>query len=389
MCNRKTYWVPTFLVLAVMAIAGATVRADSGLVGWWPLDEGSGTVAKDASGNGHDGVFNGEPQWVAGRKGTALAFNGDDYVDTGFTENLAVWTAGCWVKSPTAPGATAATGPLHRESAFQINWNHTNATFRGVVALNVGGTWHAASFGPMEADTWYHLVGTYDGENLQAFKNGLLITNNEAPSGAPRSEANTLKLGRHASAAQFFAGTVDDARLYNRALSAKEIQRAMNGYSVEPVAWYKFDETAGTVAVDSIGGRNGALLPPDPDGKGLGPKWVAGKFDGGIQFDGGPGNTSATNDYVELPIGDLISTLSSTTVAAWVNWAGTGGAWQRIFDFGSGTNSYMFLTPSRSGTNSARFALRSPTVGDPVITAPAILPRDWHYLAIAMDSATM
>jgi hypothetical protein len=156
-----------------------------------------------------------------------------------------------------------------------------------------------------------------------------------------------------------------------------------------PVGWWKFDETAGTTAADSIGGRNGTLLPPDPDGKGLGPKWVPGKFDGGIQFDGGPGNTSATNDYVELPIGDLISTLASTTVTAWVNWAGTGGAWQRILDFGSGTNNYMFLTPSRSGTNSARFAIRTATVNEQIITAPAILPKDWHHVAIAMDSATM
>ncbi|OHB67182.1 MAG: hypothetical protein A2Y77_04530 [Planctomycetes bacterium RBG_13_62_9] len=154
-----------------------------------------------------------------------------------------------------------------------------------------------------------------------------------------------------------------------------------------PVGWWKFDETAGTVAADSVGGRNGTLLPPDPEAKGLGPKWVAGKFDGAIQFRGG--GTAATNDYVALPIGDLLSTLSNTTVAAWVNWAGTGGAWQRIFDFGSGTNNYMFLTPSRSGTNSARFAIRSPTVGEQIITAPAILPTGWHHVAIVMDSATM
>jgi len=391
MCNRKTYWVPAFLALAVIAIAGATVRADSGLVGWWPLDEGSGTVAKDASGGGHDGVFKGEPLWTVGRVGMALTFDGtDDYVDTGYTENLATWTVGCWVKSPAAPAAVSASGPLHREANFQINWNHTNATFRAALGLKVGSTWHAASFGTLQADTWCHLAGTYDGQDLKAYTNGQLITTNSAPDGPAANETNSLKLGRHASSAtQFFTGTVDDALVYNRALSQKEILRVMNGYSIEPVAWYKFDETAGTVAADSIGGRNGTLLPPDPDGKGLGPKWLPGKVDGGIQFDGGPGNTNATNDYVELPIGDLISTLSSTTVAAWVNWAGTGGAWQRIFDFGSGTNDYMFLTPSRSGTNSARFAIRSPTVGEQIITAPAILPTDWHHVAIAMDSAKM
>src|SRR5512136_1547770 len=104
-----------------------------------------------------------------------------------------------------------------------------------------------------------------------------------------------------------------------------------------PVGWWKFDETSGTVAADSVGGRNGALLPADPNGQGLGPKWTAGKFDGAINLDG-------SNDYVQLPIGDLISALESTTFAVWVNWAGSAsGSWQRILNFGSATSIYAFL----------------------------------------------
>ena len=221
MCNRKTYGIMALLALAVLTVAGGTVRADASLVGWWPLDEGSGTVAKDASGGGFDGTFKGEPLWTAGRFGSALTFDGkDDYVDTTFTQNLGVWTVGCWVQSPAAPASVAAAGPVHRESNFQINWNHTNATFRGAAGVKVGSTWYAASFGALGADTWYHLAATYDGENLKAYTNGQLITNNDTPSGAAANETNTLKLGRHASSAtQFFTGTVDDARVYNRALS--------------------------------------------------------------------------------------------------------------------------------------------------------------------------
>ncbi|MCL5280422.1 MAG: discoidin domain-containing protein [Planctomycetes bacterium] len=150
-----------------------------------------------------------------------------------------------------------------------------------------------------------------------------------------------------------------------------------------PVGWWKFDETSGTTAIDSAGGRNGSLLPPDPNGKGLGPKWVAGKFGGAVELDG-------SNDYVELPIGDLINTLESTTFAVWVNWAGSStGSWQRIFDFGSGTSVYAFLAANRSGTQSPRFAMRSATVGEQVVTAPAALGTGWHHLAVAIDSATM
>ena len=152
-----------------------------------------------------------------------------------------------------------------------------------------------------------------------------------------------------------------------------------------PVGWWKFNETSGTVAADSAGGRNGKLLPADPNGQGLGPQWVAGKFDGGIRFDG-------SNDYVELPIGDLINTLESTTFAVWVNWAGSStGSWQRILDFGSGTTIYAFLAANRSGTQSPRFAMRSATVGEQIVTAPsgALATPGWHHLAVAIDSAAM
>jgi hypothetical protein len=82
------------------------------------------------------------------------------------------------------------------------------------------------------ANTWYYLAATYDGETLKAFKNGALITSNTAPSGVPNAETNSLKLGRHSVAAQFFRGTVDEVRVYNRALSPAEIQEDM----VTPVA---------------------------------------------------------------------------------------------------------------------------------------------------------
>ena len=154
-----------------------------------------------------------------------------------------------------------------------------------------------------------------------------------------------------------------------------------------PVGWWKFDETSGTTAADSVGGRNGTLLPPDPNGKGLGPKWVPGKMGGGLQFDGGAAGTAS--DYVQLPIGDLINTLESTTFAVWVNWAGSGGDWQRILDFGSGTSIYAFLSANRGGTASPRFAMRSATVGEQIVTAPATLGTGWHHLAVAINSVTM
>ncbi|MHC4326903.1 MAG: LamG domain-containing protein, partial [Planctomycetota bacterium] len=202
---------------------------DPTLMGWWKLDENMGATAVDWSGHGHHGSLEGDPQWVAGYDGGALEFDGDDHVDTGYTENLAEWTITCWVKSPAAPSGASPSGPLHREQNYQFNWNHGNEVFRGAAAMNVGGTWHAASYMPLSANTWYHLAATYDGNAFNSYRDGVLITSNTAPSGAANAESNSTKLGRHAAASQFFTGTVDDARVYNRALTVEEIQEVMKG----------------------------------------------------------------------------------------------------------------------------------------------------------------
>jgi len=203
---------------------------DAGPVGWWKLDEGSGTIAHDSSGHGNDGIIRGDTHWVSGRIGNALEFDGSgDYVDTGYSTDLPIWAVCAWVKSPRAPSADAPSGPVHRERNYQLNWNHTNPIFRGAAVLNVAGTWYAASFGSLEANTWYHLVATYDNQTLKSYKNGSLISSNPAPSGNPRPETATLKFARHAVQANYFTGTMDDLRVYRKALTGEEIQAIMAG----------------------------------------------------------------------------------------------------------------------------------------------------------------
>jgi len=74
-------------VLALVALQIGVARAD--LVGHWKLDEGSGTVAADATGNGHDGTLNGDPQWVDGYFGGALDLDGQgDEVEVPYSPDL-------------------------------------------------------------------------------------------------------------------------------------------------------------------------------------------------------------------------------------------------------------------------------------------------------------
>jgi hypothetical protein len=236
--GKTYYWRVDEVLIGGAKVPGAvwsfTVRpvvakTDPSLVGWWKLEnEGSGT-AVDYSGYDRDGTLMGNPQWVDGYLAGALKFNGlTDYVETNYTENLAKWTVCTWVTSPAAPAATSPTGPVHREKNYQIDWNHTNATFRSAAAMAIGGTWYAASFGTLSGNTWYHLAASFDGTALKAYTNGVLVTTT-AVTGVPDAETGTLKFGRHSTAAQFFAGTVDDVRVYSRALTVDEIKKVMQG----------------------------------------------------------------------------------------------------------------------------------------------------------------
>jgi len=227
--NTNQGAVSSFATLPEVAIT------DPALMGWWTFEEGTGSTAVDWSGHGNHGTLIGEPQRVAGFDGGALEFGGDNYVDTGYTENLATWTIACWVKSPQAPGGGAASGPMHRESNYQFNWNHQNEIYRSGAAINTGG-WQGASYAPLQANRWYHLAATYDGNALIAYRDGVLITTNMAATGTPNAESNSLKFARHAAnASQFFTGTVDEARVYNRTLTADEIAEVMKGDT--SIAW--------------------------------------------------------------------------------------------------------------------------------------------------------
>ena len=66
--------IPVLFLCALMLPSSAhsgAVNLD-GLVGYWPMDEGSGTIAADMSIFGNDGVLNGNPEWIVGKVGSAL-----------------------------------------------------------------------------------------------------------------------------------------------------------------------------------------------------------------------------------------------------------------------------------------------------------------------------
>jgi hypothetical protein len=144
--------------------------------------------------------------------------------------------------------------------------------------------------------------------------------------------------------------------------------------SANLIGHWKLDDGFGTTAVDSSVNSNNGTLVGDT-------QWVAGHDGGALRFDG-------TDDYVELPIGSLIGSLSNCTFAIWASFPNAGGAWQRIFDFGTGETAYMFLSPRIGTAGEMRFAITVEGGGAPeqMATAPSTLPSGWHHVAVTIDA---
>jgi len=145
-----------------------------------------------------------------------------------------------------------------------------------------------------------------------------------------------------------------------------------SGVSSGLKAYYKFD---GDFKDSSVNGNHG-----DPcNGVSIVTDSTRGQV---ASFDG-------NDDYVRLPIGPLILSLSSTTITTWVNFTNTGGAWQRIFDFGSGTIVYMVLCPRIGMDGPLRFCItKNSWDGERIIDAPVTLPTGWHHVAVSIDGTT-
>ena len=217
----------------------------SGLVGYWKFDEGSGTVAKDNSGQGNDGTWYGSAgHYVTGQMAYGGNFGGttSDYVTVGSQASLSMtrYTVSAWVNIPSSLPSAGNYVLIYRRDAS--TWNYANY-ITGVYADNQGanaGKIFLTHIRPSTAnDTlvgnfdfrgkgWQHWVAVYDGGRMYMYVNGIL--DSSVAAGDP-STAGTqiLSFGREPLiGGMYFLGKMDDVRIYNRAYSAAEVSALFN-----------------------------------------------------------------------------------------------------------------------------------------------------------------
>jgi len=217
-------------IFLLSALSTAIGQAEQNLVAYWPLDDGSGTKARDASGNGHDGTLEGDAEWILGKYGQALDFGaGDGYVVVPDDDELDLSQAVTYMGwfNLNEPIAGQRRLMSKNDSIFLLFDFGVADSLDLLVKPNNN---FAESTTPFEVGEWYHFAGTYDGDSLGMYINGEL--EGEA-GGVPEIATSDLELWIGADDWQpgitTFPGILDDIRIYSKALTPAQIAQAMSG----------------------------------------------------------------------------------------------------------------------------------------------------------------
>jgi hypothetical protein len=214
---------------------GLTVNAvPPGLRAAYALNEGQGTNTADASGNLNTGALTNGPTWTTqGRYGNAISFDGvNDFVQAPDSASLDLTTTGtieAWVRL-NAVGlwhGLIAKGNANTDSAHNYALEVTNVN-RARCILGNGGSFQVLdSVLTLAAGTFRHLACTWNGTTLALYVDGALNAS-AAQTVTPAGNTAPLFLGQFGGNSDRLNGTVDEIRIYDRALSVAEVQADMN-----------------------------------------------------------------------------------------------------------------------------------------------------------------
>lgn len=214
--------------------------ASGGPVGWWKLDETSGTNASDSSGNGNDGTLTNMSgnEWTTGQIDGALEFDGNnDCVSCGDLRPITAYTAAAWIKADNLAGsgdqntygftimASAHSGQGYPLWLTVGKGGATEVTLRAFESSTTGHTTTNANLNTVD---WFHIVATaIKGSTAKVYVNGIEKLSFTA---STTNWTDTFTIGDlRPNRLICFDGTIDDVRIYNRALSADEITALYNG----------------------------------------------------------------------------------------------------------------------------------------------------------------
>jgi hypothetical protein len=225
--------------------------SDNDLVGYWKMDEGSGLTTNDDSGNGNTGVLLGSPQWVDGLHGKALDFDGvDNYVSIPDSSSLRVQSFSliAWVymtERPYQQGSrhSAIINKLHFQiggfgnKGYKLQFESPTSTDDNLVVSIGDGSNQILlveynSINDLTLNQWHQVAGTWNGSIASIYIDGSLKNSSSTAQYMIAHDSTPLALGTEVTSGAkdvWFKGIIDEAMVYDKALSAQEMADLYTG----------------------------------------------------------------------------------------------------------------------------------------------------------------
>jgi len=228
--SKKLIYSVCFVFALGLVLTSEANATDPNLVGWWRFNEGSGTTATDSSGNERHGVLVNDPLWVDGVHGSALEFDAGNHVAVPGYEGI----------MGSHPRTTCAWINVAKTSASIITWGPAGSgtkwvmrTHNGPAALRVEcGQSYIYGTTDLVDGEWHHVAAVLedDGspavEEIKLYVDGVLDETGEAnPRPVNTASGVEFRIAYDLNnTGRTYQGLMDDVRIYDRALSADDIQ---------------------------------------------------------------------------------------------------------------------------------------------------------------------
>ena len=221
--------------MAMVDISNADLDPKT-LVGAWLFDKAGGDIARDSSGNGHDGQVKGTVR-VPGKFLNALEFDGDDFVEVVDADDLRLSKQFSMLVWFFAEDVNSWRQLIAKDNEYLLRIDPPGEGNNMSAFVNVGGWEPRASASVPELETWTHFAATYDGNELKVYVNGVL-SGQSSRLGKPQSTDNPVEFGRWGGAllgddVGYFVGIIDEIAIFNAVLTEDELQILMEAGLLE------------------------------------------------------------------------------------------------------------------------------------------------------------
>lgn len=365
---------------------------------YWNFNEGTGTTAYDISGNNLSAVFatgSSSPSWTSGNFSKGLSF-----ASSGVPSYLTVTDSPSLLGSPMMT-TSAWVYPTSFVSSAAIYNRRTSGNVGGVTmelsgtsgAVNcyfyINGGWkNVTTTLLLKLNQWNYVSCTYDGATIKPYINGVGESGTATAGSINNPTSPNVVIGANiANMTVGWNGKIDDVKVYNYARSAAQITQDMNashpaGDSGSMIAYWKFDEGAGTTAYDSTNNHNNLSFAIGNSA----PTWTPnGQVNRALSFNG-----STTN--LAMPSNSTLNPTTAMSLSAWVKVnAFSNTTYEEIVakhtthDVG-GCGLQYGLTTGWSDQTAQFFIDTGAPLCQHLGTGSTLLPNQWYYLTATYDS---